>query len=216
MLIFIIFTLLIIYYLLNSVMTPSNILTYMNGIEKVGGTNFVKWKSDVMLVLAIMDEDHSFCKNKSEEHVAEGDNDSILAHCKTEYEKAKTQWERSDRVALVIMDHSIDTTIRGALPKSPTCAKAFMAKIEEHFQGSSKANASMLMIMMMHAKYDGCGSVQEHILNMVDMSNKLKDLDMPLPDPHVIHYTLLSLPSIFETSRLIIMAMIRSGPRLSS
>jgi hypothetical protein len=45
--------------------------------------------------------------------VAESDNDSTLAHRKIEYEKANAQWERSDRVTLVIMNHSIDTGIRG-------------------------------------------------------------------------------------------------------
>jgi hypothetical protein len=50
---------------------------------------------------------------------------------------------------------------------------------------------------MMHVKYDGCGSVREHILKKIDVSNKLKDLDMPLSDSYVIHYILLLLPSIF-------------------
>jgi hypothetical protein len=36
----------------------------------------------------------------------------------------------------------------------------------------------MLMTKIMHAKYDGRGSVQEHIFNMIDMSNKLKELEM--------------------------------------
>jgi hypothetical protein len=134
--------------------------------------------------------------------VVEGDNDSTLAHNKAEYEKAKAQWDRSDKVTLMIMDHSIDTTIRGALPKSPTSAKAFMAKIEEHFHESSKANASMLMTKMMHAKHYGCGSVRKHILKMIDMSNKLKDLEMPLFEPYVVHYILLSLPSIFENFKI--------------
>jgi hypothetical protein len=77
-----------------------------------------------------------------------------------------------------------------------------LAKIEEHFQGSSKANASLLMTKMMHAKYDGCGSVREHILQMIDVSNKLKDLEMPLPNPYVIHYILLSWPSIFKNFKI--------------
>jgi hypothetical protein len=105
-------------------------------------------------------------------------------------------------VALMITDHSIDPTIRGSLPKTPASAKASMAKIKEYFQGSSKANASMLMTKMMHAKYDGYGSVREHILKMIEMSNKLKDLEMPFPDPYVIHYILLSLPSIFENFKI--------------
>jgi hypothetical protein len=77
-----------------------------------------------------------------------------------------------------------------------------MTKIEEHFQGSSKSNTSMLMTKMMHAKYDGCGCVREHILKMIDMSNKLKDLEMPLLEPYVIHYILLSLPLIFENVKI--------------
>jgi hypothetical protein len=33
------------------------------------------------------------------------------------------------------------------------------AQIEEHFQGSSKANANILMTKMMQAMYDGRGSI---------------------------------------------------------
>jgi hypothetical protein len=86
MLIYVIFALLMVYYLLNSVMTPSNIMTYINGIEKLRDMNFAKWKSDLMLVLEIMDSDHPFREDKPKGSVAEGDNDSTLAHRKTEYE----------------------------------------------------------------------------------------------------------------------------------
>jgi hypothetical protein len=75
-------------------MMSSDIMMYMNGIEKLGGTNLAKWKSDLMLVLAIMDKDHSFREDKLEESVAEGDNDSTMVHCMTKYEKVKAQWGR--------------------------------------------------------------------------------------------------------------------------
>jgi hypothetical protein len=52
-------------------------------------------------------------------------------------------------VVLMIMDNAIDLAIRGALPKTAENAKAFMAKIEEHFQASSKANVIILMRKMM-------------------------------------------------------------------
>jgi hypothetical protein len=149
------------------------------------------------MILAIMDRDHSFQENMPVEPVAEGDNDTTLAMWITEYEKAKAQWEWSDRVALMIIDHTIDPAIRGALPKTPLSAKEFMAKIEEHFQGSSKVNASMLMTKMKNAKYSGQGSVVEHIMELIDMSNKLKDLEMPLPEPYLVHYIMLSLPTVF-------------------
>jgi hypothetical protein len=102
-----------------SVMAPSNIVTYMNGVEKLGGTNIAKWKADLKLILTIIDRDHSFRENKPVEAVVEGDNDTTLAARITGYEKAKAQWERFDRVALMIMDHTIDLIIRGALPKTP-------------------------------------------------------------------------------------------------
>jgi hypothetical protein len=116
----------------------------------------------------------------------------------------------------MIMDNAIDTTIRGALPKTADNGKTFMAKIEEHFKGSSKANASILMSKLMQAKYDGRGNVREHVLKMIDMSNKLKDLECPLSEPYVIHYIMMSPLLILEILRLIITQVTRSGLRLSS
>jgi hypothetical protein len=166
------------------------------------GTNFAKWKPDLKLILAIMNQDHSFREEKPIEPVAEGDNDTTLATGKTEYEKAKAQWERSDRVALMIMDHTIDPVIKGALPKTPSSAKVFMTKIGDHLKGSSKANTSMLMTTMMNAKYTVQVSEREHIMNLIDMSNKLKDLEMPLSEPYLVHYIMLSLPTFFHSFKI--------------
>jgi hypothetical protein len=77
-----------------------------------------------------------------------------------------------------------------------------MDKIEEHFKGSSKANASILMSKLMQAKYDGCGNVREHVLKMIHMSNKLKDLECPLHEPYVVHYIMMSLPSCFRNFKI--------------
>jgi hypothetical protein len=102
----------------------------------------------------------------------------------------------------MIMENAIDPIIRGALPETADNAKTLMAKIEEHFKGSSKANASILMSKLMQAMYDGRGNVREHILKMIDMSNKLKDLECPLPEPYVIHYIMMSLPSYFRNFKI--------------
>jgi hypothetical protein len=116
---------------------------------------------------------------------------------KADYEKAMAQWERSDKVVFMIMDNSIYPAIRGTLPKTTENAKILLAKMEEHFKRSSKANASILMSKLMQAMYDGCGNVREHVLKMIDMSNNSKDLECPLPEPYVKHYIMLSLPSCF-------------------
>jgi hypothetical protein len=76
----VIFTLLIIYCLFNSVLTPSNVVTYMKGVEKLRGrgANFTKWKSELMLIFAIMDRDNSFHEDKLVP-ISEGDNDTTAA-----------------------------------------------------------------------------------------------------------------------------------------
>jgi hypothetical protein len=55
---------------------------------------------------------------------------------------------------------------------------------------------------MIHAKYDGRGNVREHVLKMIDMSNNLKDLECPLPDPYVIQYVMMSLPIAFRNFKI--------------
>jgi hypothetical protein len=102
----------------------------------------------------------------------------------------------------MIIDNAIDPATRMALPKTTENAKIFMAKIEEHFKGSNKANASILISKLMHVKYDGCENVHEHVLKMIDMSYKLKDLECPLSEPYVVHYTMMSLPSCFENFKI--------------
>jgi hypothetical protein len=106
------------------------------------------------------------------------------------------------------MSNAIDPASRGALSKNPKNVKTFMVKIEEHFQGSFKGNANILMTKIMQVKYDVCDSVWEHILKMIDMSNKMNDLECPLSNPYVIHYVTMSLPLVF--GRLIIIQVTRS------
>jgi hypothetical protein len=80
--------------------------------------NFAKWKADIQMILAIMNQDHSFREDKHVEPVAEDANDTTLVLRKAEYEKAKTQWERSNKVAFMIMDNAINPAIRGIVPKT--------------------------------------------------------------------------------------------------
>jgi hypothetical protein len=54
----------------------------------------------------------------------------------------------------------------------------------------------------MYAKYDGRGNVCGHILKMIDMSNKLKELECPFPEPYVVHYIMMPLPSCFRNFKI--------------
>ena len=72
-----------------------------------------------------------------------------------------------------------------------------MTSIEEYFKGSTKSNASTLLSQLMSAKYNGQGNVREHIMGMVDIRDKLKDLDCPLNDATLLHHVMISLPPVF-------------------
>jgi hypothetical protein len=42
----------------------------------------------------------------------------------------------------------------------------------------------------------------EHVLKMIDISNKFMDLECPLPEPYVIQYIMMSLSSCFENFKI--------------
>ena len=83
--------------------------------------------------------------------IAQGTDDTPLTERTAAYEEEKERWERSDRVALMIMDMTISPTIGGALEKEPKSAKNFMQSIEEYFKGFAKANTSTLLSQLVTA-----------------------------------------------------------------
>ena len=66
--------------------------------------------------------------------IAQGTDDTPLTERTAAYEEEKERWERSDRVALMIMDMTISPTIRGALEKEPKNAKNFLTNIETYLR----------------------------------------------------------------------------------
>jgi hypothetical protein len=51
--------------------------------------NFDRSKADILMILTIMDQGHSFCENKPIEPVTESDNDTTLALQKADYENLR-------------------------------------------------------------------------------------------------------------------------------
>ncbi|GKB68489.1 hypothetical protein Tco_0929901 [Tanacetum coccineum] len=84
-------------------------------------------------------------------------------------------------MSLMIMKNSISVAIRGSIPNSKN-AKEFLKSVEEQFKGSSKANASTLILKMLTTKYNGLSEVHEHIMMMNDMASKLNGMDMAISE----------------------------------
>ncbi|GJU71726.1 putative zinc finger, CCHC-type containing protein [Tanacetum coccineum] len=141
---------------------------YLSGFEPLTGTNFSTRRDQVKLTLGVMDLDHALCI----------DQPAALTATSTSGQKcAYEQWERSNRMSLMIIKNFISVSIRGANPDSEN-ANEYLSSIEEQFKGTSKAHASTLILKMLTTKCDEVSGVRKHIMMMSGMANKLKGMDM--------------------------------------
>ena len=170
--------------------------SYLNNIEPLNGANFHDWKDKVIACLAWNELDVALRFDKPAAP-AEGQQPS----------EAFTKWERSNRMAIMVMTQTISAGIRGAIPLKDSegrelSAKAFLASIEENFKSSSKTFASTLIMKMVTSQYNGKTGIREHILSMCDMTNKLKDMDMSISDGFLVHFIMTSLPSQYSPFKI--------------
>ena len=161
---------------------------YLKSIEPLNGTNYPSWYKDVNVAIAVCEYDLALRQNKPAEPAdPNGDRTAI------------EKWERSDRMANMIIKNTITPAICGAIPDkdkdgNDLSAKAYLAKVEENFKSSSKTYASTLIMKMLTSQYDGQSGIREHIMSMCDMANKLKTLDMAISDGFLVHFIMTSLP----------------------
>ncbi|XP_068486343.1 uncharacterized protein [Phaseolus vulgaris] len=161
-------------------------------IETLTSENHSSWKDSLMLTLGMLDFDHALI-----EAAPLGLTDKRTPEDKMAYEK----WQRSNKMCLMLIKNSISPIIRGGIPDSPN-TKAYLASVEEQFQGTSKAHASTLILKLVTTKYDGRTSICEHILMLSDMARKFKGLAMEISKGFLVHFIMTSLPSAFEAFKV--------------
>ena len=149
----------------------------------LNGTNFKKWKEHVMIVLGCMDLDLALRKEKPAALTDESSDMDV---------KNFEQWERYNRMSLMIIKHSIPETIRGAVPEVDN-AKAFLDAIVECFQKNEKAETSTMLSNLLAMHYKGKGNIMEYIMQMSNLASKLKALKLELSDDLLVQLVLLSL-----------------------
>ncbi|KAH7857501.1 hypothetical protein Vadar_013417 [Vaccinium darrowii] len=84
--------------------------------------------------------------------------DNSTAEEKSIYEK----WERSNRMSLMIIKHSISYTIRGAMPGEEN-AKKFLSQIADRFVASEKVEACTLFSKLVTMRVS-CEILHEDVL----------------------------------------------------
>ncbi|CAL8992517.1 unnamed protein product [Prunus brigantina] len=103
------------------------------------------------------------------------------AETKTKYAK----WIKANKMANLIMRRSISEETRGSITETEN-AKEFIEAIAKNFQGSTKAEIGTLMSQLTNMKYNGEGCIRTHILNMVEIENKLKALKVNVDETMMI------------------------------
>ncbi|XP_028057286.1 uncharacterized protein LOC114261243 [Camellia sinensis] len=141
-------------------------------------------KDKILLTLGCMDLDLALRVDEPLEPT-----DESSAAEKSAYDK----WERSNRLSLMLIKSYISQSIRGSIPPSDK-VKNYMRAIEEQFVSSNKALASTLMYKLSGMKHKNSRSVCEHIIEMRDITARLKSSEIEISESFLINFILYSLP----------------------
>ncbi|RVW88542.1 Retrovirus-related Pol polyprotein from transposon TNT 1-94 [Vitis vinifera] len=166
----------------------SSISANVNNIPVLNGTNFKKWKEHVIIVLGCMDLDYALRVDRPSD---------LTNASTTEQRSTMEKWERSNRMSLMIMKHSIPETIRGAIPEE-TQAKAFLDQIENRFAANEKVETNTILCKLVSMRYKEKENIREYIMEMSNLVTRLKALKLELSEDILVHLVLISLPTQFS------------------
>ncbi|KAL6337780.1 hypothetical protein AAG906_037374 [Vitis piasezkii] len=91
--------------------STSSIFANVNNIPMLNGTNFKKWKEDIIIVLGCMDLDYALREDRLTD---------LTSANTIEQRAAMEKWKRSNRMSLMIMKHSIPEAIRVQYTRNPS------------------------------------------------------------------------------------------------
>lgn len=161
----------------------------LNQIQLLTGSNYKRWKEQVELYLGL---NHNLDICLIEDKPAT----PTLTSTKDQREFFD-KWVRANRMTINVLKATMSDTVRGSIPEKDLAVQ-YMAAIAEKYKENDKAEASQLMHTFDNMKYNGSGNVREHIMKMIDIAAKLKDLKMTLADEYIVQHALNSLPSSFS------------------
>ncbi|KAL6331379.1 hypothetical protein AAG906_011316 [Vitis piasezkii] len=118
--------------------------------------------------------------------ITSGSPSILLVPRSAEQRSAMEKWERSNRMSLMIMKHSIPEAIRGAIPEE-TQAKAFLDQIANRFAANEKVETSTILSKLVSMRYKGKENIREYIMEMSNLVTRLKALKLELSEDILQH-----------------------------
>lgn len=156
----------------------------LTGIEPLNGSNYTTWKTGVDIMLGLSDYEFVLIEEKPPKPTAET----------SEANKANT-------MAIRLICASISEAIRGGIPSKDT-AKELLELIKTQFVGIKKELQYYYLTQLITTRYDGLGSVREHIYKMCRLVNGLREQGLAFDDELLVHIVIYSLPKPFENFQL--------------
>jgi len=89
---------------------------------------------------------------------------SLTAESSSDDRKNFENWERSNRMSLMIIKRGILEAFRGAVSDEIILAKYFLAEIEKCFAKNDKTEIRTLLASLIFMKYKGKGNIREYIM----------------------------------------------------
>ncbi|RVW87003.1 hypothetical protein CK203_043544 [Vitis vinifera] len=170
----------------------SSISANVINIPVLNGTNFKKWKEHVIIVLGCMDLDYAL----REDRLPNLTNTSTV-----EQRVVMEKWERSNRMSLMIIKHSIPEAIRGAISEK-TRAKTFLDQMENRFAANEKVETRTILSKLVSMRYKGKKNIREYIMEMSNLVTRLKALKLEFSEDILVHLVLISLPTQFSPFKI--------------
>ncbi|XP_068322495.1 uncharacterized protein [Pyrus communis] len=134
----------------------------------IGGSNYKKWRREIELLLKLNEYDIALDNPQLEALT----NKSTKAE-RTEFER----WTRANKVALSILESGMTDTVCGGIKKSDF-SKDYLKAIKNKFRESEKAEIAQYMSLLTSYKFEGGGSIRDHIMKMTDVAEKLTSMDV--------------------------------------
>ena len=91
------------------------------------------------------------------------------------------KWDRSNRMSVMIMKHSIPETFRGSMFDEEDVV-TFLKEIKQRFVKNEKVETGNLLARLVSIRYKGNENIREYIMKMSNIASKLKALKLGLSD----------------------------------
>lgn len=110
------------------------------------------------------------------------------------------KWHKTNRMAKSVIRFSMGDIVRGSI-EEPENAVDYLKNIAEKYIESDIAEGARLSKMFNELKFSGEGNVRDHLLSMIEINQKLRDLNIGVKDEQVVHVGLQSLPTTYSNLR---------------